>query len=99
MDFCFSGGRRSPRLSGDAYRKELWAKRIANASFSSSPVCIDGHLYGVSEDGEVFIVRAGRDYELVGRVALGQRCHASPAVGNGHLYLRTFDNLLALKAR
>lgn len=79
--------------------RELWAKRIANATFSSSPVCIDGHLYGVSEDGEVFIVKASRDYELAGRVSLGQPCHATPAVANGHLYLRTFHKLLALKAR
>ncbi len=79
--------------------RELWAKRIANATFSSSPVYIDGHLYGVSEDGEVFIVKAARDYELAGRVSLGQPCHATPAVANGHLYLRTFHKLFALKAR
>lgn len=79
--------------------RELWTKRISDASFSGSPVWIDGRLFAISEAGDVFVVRASRDYELLGRIPLGDRSHSTPAVANGHLYLRTFGKLFALKAQ
>ena len=82
----------------DAYTgREYWTKRITGA-FSSSPVCIDGRLFCVSETGEVVVIRASDEFELLGRVKLGDRSHTTPVVANGHLYLRTFGKLFALKA-
>lgn len=79
--------------------RELWTKRISNAAFSGSPVWIDGKLYAMSENGDVYVLSAAREYELLGTTPLGEASHSTPAVANGHLYLRTFTKLIALKAR
>ena len=78
--------------------KEIWSQRI-DGGFSGSPVCIDDRLYCLTESGEVVVVRAGDHFEELGRTALGEESHSTPAVANGHLYLRTFRQLMALKAR
>jgi hypothetical protein len=52
----------------------------------------------VTEDGVVVVLNAGREFRELGRTALGDDCHSTPAVANGHLYFRTFHKVLALKA-
>ncbi len=78
--------------------EEVWMKRVTGGTFSGSPIWVDGRLFAVSEEGEVFVVRASREYEFLGRTSLGEGSHATPAVANGHLYLRTFGKLFALPA-
>jgi outer membrane protein assembly factor BamB len=78
--------------------KEVWSERIDGA-FSGSPICIEDRLYCVTETGEVVVLNAGRAFKELGRTPLGDDCHATPAVANGHLYLRTFHHLFAIKAR
>ena len=78
--------------------REIWSQRI-EGGFSGSPVCIGDRLYCLTESGEVVVVRAGDHFEELGRTALGEESHSTPAVANGHLYLRTFRHLMALKAR
>lgn len=79
--------------------RDVWKERVNGAAFSGSPICADGVIYAITEDGEVIVVRASREFELLGRVPLGQKSHSTPAVANGHLYLRTYNKLFALKAR
>ncbi len=57
-------------------------------SFSASPIAADGRLYLASEDGDVFVVKAGRQYELLARNAMGQPIMASPAIAQGMLIVR-----------
>ena len=78
--------------------KEIWSRRI-DGGFSGSPICIGDRLFCLTEDGEVVVVRASDHFEELGRTALGDGSHSTPAVANGHLYLRTFRHLMALKAR
>lgn len=75
----------------------LWTHRVPG-DYSSSPICVNGHVYCIAEDGVVTVIRADREFELVARTPLGDSCHASPAVANEHLYLRTFHQLIAVKA-
>jgi outer membrane protein assembly factor BamB len=78
--------------------KELWAERIDGA-FSGSPVCIEDRLYCVAEDGTVVVLHAGRDFRELGRTVLGDDCHSTPAVANGHLYFHTFHRVIAIPAK
>jgi outer membrane protein assembly factor BamB len=57
-------------------------------SFSASPVAADGRLYLASEDGDVFVVKAGRQYELLSRNTMGQALMATPALSEGMLIVR-----------
>lgn len=78
--------------------KEVWSERI-DGQFSGSPVCIEDRLYCVTEDGIVVVLQAGHEFRELGRTALGDDCHSTPAVANGHLYLRTFHKVFAVKAK
>lgn len=75
----------------------VWTKRIGG-NYSGSPICIDGKIYGISEDGNVVILAASPKFELLGKVPLGDPSHSTPSVANGRLYFRTFHRLFCLEA-
>jgi len=77
--------------------KNIWTKRVGG-TYSSSPICVDGKLFIIGEDGEVVVVAASPEYKLFGRVPLDDPSHSTPAVANGRLYLRTFHRLACLEA-
>ena len=68
-------------------------------SFSASPVAADGRLYLSSEDGDVFVVKTGRQYELLSRNTMAQPLMATPALTDGMLILRGENTLYALGER
>jgi len=72
--------------------KEVWKKRLGG-SFSASPVLAEGRLYALSDQGETYVLKAGDEYELLARNALGESAQASPAVSGGRLFLRTQSHL------
>lgn len=69
------------------------------SSFSASPIAADGKLYLASEDGDVFVVKAGRQYELLSRNTMGQPLMATPALSDGMLIVRAKDAIYALGER
>lgn len=75
-----------------------WRERV-DGEFYSSPLWIEGRLYCISKRGEVVILAADRDFAELGRVDLGEKTFATPAIGEGVLYLRTQSRLLALGQR
>ena len=75
--------------------KVIWQKRIGG-NFYSSPICIDGKIYCVDLDGEVVVIAASDDYELLARNTLGQPSSATPAVSNGSLLIRTESRLISI---
>ena len=73
----------------------IYQQRLPS-SFSASPVAADGKLYLSSEDGDVFVVRAGSKYELLATNVMGQALMATPAISDGVLFLRTKDFVYAV---
>jgi outer membrane protein assembly factor BamB len=69
------------------------------SSFSASPVVADGKLYLASQDGDVFVVRAGRKYELLATNSMGQPLMATPAISNGLLIVRAENYIYAIGQR
>ncbi|HYO84695.1 MAG TPA: PQQ-binding-like beta-propeller repeat protein, partial [Bryobacteraceae bacterium] len=67
-------------------------------SYSASPVAGDGKIYMTSEDGDVYVVKAGTAYELLAHSTLGEVIMASPAVSEGTLYLRSLQKVWAISA-
>jgi outer membrane protein assembly factor BamB len=78
---------------------QLYAHRIGttNSTFSASPVAGRGHLYFSSEDGEVFVVKAGRAYELVATNRMGEALMATPAISDGILIVRGQQHVFAVR--
>jgi outer membrane protein assembly factor BamB len=68
------------------------------ASFMASPVAVNGHLLLMSQDGDTFVVKAGKHFEVVGTNPLGEPISASAAVAAGRLYIRGEKHLFAIAA-
>ncbi len=79
--------------SGEKKFRERLAEGVG---FTASPVASDGKLYFTSEEGDVHVLKAGPDYELLSKNPLGEVCMASPAISEGVLYFRTKGNLVAI---
>lgn len=78
--------------------ERIYQQRLPS-SFSASPVAADGRLYLASEDGDVFVVKAGRQYELLARNTMGQPLMGTPAISQGMLVVRGESVLYALAER
>jgi outer membrane protein assembly factor BamB len=74
----------------------VWQERVGGV-FSASPVAGDGKVYFLSETGETFVVKAGREARVLGKGLVRGRIVASPAVSSGRLFIRSDDQLVAVK--
>ena len=81
--------------------KRLYQERlgVTNGSFTASPIAADGKLYLASEDGDVFVVRTGPKYELIGKSSIGEVVMASPAAADGVLYFRGLKHIVAIGSK
>jgi outer membrane protein assembly factor BamB len=75
--------------------KEQYRKRLGG-DCSSSPIASDGHIYLSNNDGTTFVVRAGKDFELLATNGLGERITASPAISGSALLYRTDSHLYCI---
>ena len=77
---------------------EVYRQRLphAGSGFSASPVASDGRLFVSSEDGDVFVVKAGPTFELLAKNAMGEPIMATPAIAGSLLIVRTEKQLVAI---
>jgi len=66
------------------------------SGFSSSPIAAGGHVYIADEDGDLFVVRAGRSFQVDAATAFGETIFATPAIDGNLLIVRTRGHLIAL---
>jgi outer membrane protein assembly factor BamB len=72
-----------------------WRKRVSGM-FHSSPVRIGNRIFGLSKEGDVVVLAADKEYQLLARNSLGEPCQATPAVADGRIYYRTESSLICL---
>jgi outer membrane protein assembly factor BamB len=82
------------RTGTRAYQQRLGQGATA---FTASPVASGGHIYFATEDGEVYVVKAGPTFELVATNKLDAAMLATPAISEGRLFIRTQDEILAFE--
>ena len=75
--------------------KKLWEEDL-RVDFYTSASLVGDRLYLLSEKGVMFIVEAGTQYKQIGTCELGENCYASPAFGNGRIYIRGETNLYCI---
>ncbi len=68
--------------------RELYRQRLGGAC-NSSPIAGAGRIYVSNNDGATFVIKAGREFELLATNSLGERITASPAVSGNALFYRT----------
>jgi len=78
--------------------KELYRGRIPHqgSGFSASPVAADGVIYLPSEDGDIFAVKAGPEFELLAQNSVGELLMATPALSDGMMFIRAHHHVFAV---
>lgn len=76
--------------------KKIWLERLQEATFSASPVLIDGKIYAPSEQGEVFVFEAGSSFKLLAQNSLGEVIRSTPAVADSRMYIRGQNHLFCI---
>ncbi|HBE68652.1 MAG TPA: pyrrolo-quinoline quinone [Planctomycetaceae bacterium] len=77
---------------------KVYEKRLeTGASIISSLVAADGKIYCASENGKVYVLKAGPEFEIVAKNRMDGPCFATPAIADGVLYFRTVENLIAIQ--
>ena len=77
----------------------LWQGRlgeVVQSGFSASPVAVDGKLFFTNDEGETFVVKAGKTFELLHVNKVSDPMLASPAMVDGTWYFRTPFHLMAV---
>ena len=67
--------------------------------FRASPSLVGKSLYLLSEKGIMYIIESGPEYRQLARCELGEDCCASPAFGDGRIYIRGVQNLYCIGSR
>ena len=77
---------------------EIYRERLEHggSGFSASPVASDGRIYLSSEDGDIFVVRSGRTFELLAKNPMGEPLMSTPALASGTMIVRGEKHLFAI---
>jgi outer membrane protein assembly factor BamB len=78
--------------------KMLWNERLSR-HVSASMVAAGEHIYVLDDFGTMYVLRAGRTFELVAKNALKEECYASPALAEGKIFVRGVKNLYCIGKR
>jgi outer membrane protein assembly factor BamB len=80
--------------------KTLKNDRIpARGSYYSSPVGGDGKVYLLSQEGELTVISAEADWQVLHSTDFHEEVFATPAIVDGRIYLRTARHLYSFTSR
>ena len=82
------------RTGNEVFGKQRIARGAA--AFTASPWAYNGKIFAASEDGDTYVIEAGRDYKLLGKNSLDEMVLATPAIARGSVFMRTISSLWRL---
>jgi outer membrane protein assembly factor BamB len=75
----------------------IYQQRVGEGgSFVASPILAAGKLYITSEDGDIYVVKTGAQYELLSKNPMGEPVLATPALVGDVLLVRGAKHLFAI---
>src|SRR5205085_32896 len=85
MASCFDG------KTGEA----AWLEQRVGilGDFYASPVAAAGKIYIAGQNGNVAVLAAGKDFQVLAKNELGEPIFATPAIADGKIYIRTATQL------
>jgi outer membrane protein assembly factor BamB len=77
-----------------------YQQRLAGgtSAFTSSPIASDGKVYLASEEGKVFVLKAGPAFEVLAENDMTESVLATPAISEGRIFYRTQNRVVAIGA-
>lgn len=79
--------------------EQIYRERVAGtttASFTASPVAADGKLYFPSEEGDVYVIKAGPKFESLAKNPVGEVLMATPAISDGMIIIRGRSHVFSI---
>jgi outer membrane protein assembly factor BamB len=78
--------------------ESVYRERVGEGTsgFTASPIAIGETIYFASENGEVYVIKAGRKFELIATSEMNEICMATPAASEGTLFVRTTAHVVAI---
>ena len=77
--------------------ESVFQKRLGReAGVISSLVAADGKIFCASENGKVYVLKAGPKFKILAINEMGSPCFATPAFSKGVMFIRTTDRLVAI---
>ena len=77
--------------------QRIYQQRVGEGgAFTASPIAAAGKLYIATEDGDIFVVKAGPQYELIAKNPVGEAILATPALAGDLLIVRGAKHLFAI---
>ncbi len=83
-------------VSGQALKEGR--SKDAPGEYTASPIAADDKVFLASVGGMVTVLKAGREWEVLGVNDLGDEIHATPALAGGRIYVRTRGTLYCFAA-
>jgi outer membrane protein assembly factor BamB len=78
--------------------ERVYQQRLSSSgsAHTASPVAADGKLYFASEDGDVFVIKAGPAFQLLASNPVGEVLMATPAISDGMILIRGQHHIFAM---
>jgi outer membrane protein assembly factor BamB len=81
--------------------ERIYQQRVSTEAggFSASPIAAGDRIYLASEEGDVFVLQAGREFKLLATNRMGEVTMATPAATGNTLIVRTQTQLVGIRAQ
>ncbi len=77
--------------------EQIYSEKVGNGnSYTASPVAADGIIYIADNDGNVYSVKAGPEFQLLQTNNLDETYMSTPAIAEGYLFFKTLGHLVAV---
>ena len=87
----------SPWSRKKEYCRSHQPRTIPHHQTRGSPLIVDGKVYLGDEDGDVVVLRHGREFEELGEYNMGAAVYTTPVALDGVLYILSRNRLYALE--
>lgn len=76
--------------------KVIWNERVSSDTFGS-PVCAKDKIFSIDKNGVVTVIAPTDKLVKLAENDLDELCHTTPAISGGTMYVRTYENLIAIR--
>jgi outer membrane protein assembly factor BamB len=77
----------------------IYQQRVGSGgSFTAAPIAAAGRIYISTEDGDVYAIKAGAQYEQLGKSSIGEKLLTTPALSGNLIVIRGDQHLFAVGA-
>ena len=77
--------------------KIYWSERaVRSGRFFGSPIAAGSNIFCAESKGKIVVIRGDGKFEVLAENNLEEKCHTTPAIANGVMYVRTYEHLIAI---